>query len=720
MASNDGTYGITGIPSEVEPRTKIIPFAPGMPVRCEISSLFPSNDALVQKQWTLMILALEKFKNLSVDKKLSYFQIAGIHGYPETAWDGADPPPPDPDQNNLKPGDNANGGYCSHNSITFPTWHRPYMLLYEQCIWSNMKGIIASWDLEVSLSQEWYNAADTWRLPYWDWARKQSYNNEFALPEVFTLLEVPIYPPSGQTIHPNPLWGFENPEKGSDGKSLPMGKMPKGKEQWSINDDGTLPWSQCSGISRYGILEVSDNKVSDKEYTGLEGVNNFAVANQFFADFSKHWYNPYNDKNKPDHPEWDQEVKPPGTLADAVNRMFSSEYNSTWGTFATTKWWAESEQSLSTGYMSLEYIHNNIHNMTGGTSLTDGLGHMSDVPVAAFDPIFWLHHCNVDRLVAIWQALNWSSWWDSPEPGENNVPDPTPKDPLMPFHTKDNGDPKKDFWTSEMARDWTKAYYQYDDLQPQASAVNPDNTLNEEKYIEDLRAYIHSTYPNTAEYARDIFDMQNVPNDKFFGGHNEARQTWDDYIINVVYDRYALNGRSYSILFYLRSSDDVGTLASGQEVIGQVYAFGGLVPASGTSTEGCANCGTQRAHKTLSKAQVPLTIQLMTKALDPSYEHIGNIEREDVERYLKTHLRWKFVQIGGVERQAEDFPDTKVSVWVGTGSHLRRRDSRSYLPPRYAAYTPMHDVTHGKVGGLGRDDAVLGTHRAAHWNFRTA
>ena len=24
-----------------------------------------------------------------------------------------------------------------------------------------------------------------------------------------------------------------------------------------------------------------------------------------------------------------------------------------------------------------------------------GLGHMSDVPVAAFDPIFWLHHWRV-------------------------------------------------------------------------------------------------------------------------------------------------------------------------------------------------------------------------------------------------------------------------------------------------------------------------------------
>jgi tyrosinase len=30
---------------------------------------------------------------------------------------------------------------------------------------------------------------------------------------------------------------------------------------------------------------------------------------------------------------------------------------------------------------------------------------MTHVPVAAFDPIFWVHHCNVDRLLAIWQTL---------------------------------------------------------------------------------------------------------------------------------------------------------------------------------------------------------------------------------------------------------------------------------------------------------------------------
>lgn len=31
--------------------------------------------------------------------------------------------------------------------------------------------------------------------------------------------------------------------------------------------------------------------------------------------------------------------------------------------------------------------------------------HRSIVPVAAFDPIFWFHHANIDRLIALWQAV---------------------------------------------------------------------------------------------------------------------------------------------------------------------------------------------------------------------------------------------------------------------------------------------------------------------------
>lgn len=41
-----------------------------------------------------------------------------------------------------------------------------------------------------------------------------------------------------------------------------------------------------------------------------------------------------------------------------------------------------------TRFDSLEAIHGSIHVLTGLG------GHMSVVDFAAFDPIFWLHHCN--------------------------------------------------------------------------------------------------------------------------------------------------------------------------------------------------------------------------------------------------------------------------------------------------------------------------------------
>ena len=38
---------------------------------------------------------------------------------------------------------------------------------------------------------------------------------------------------------------------------------------------------------------------------------------------------------------------------------------------------------------SMESLHDNYHGLLGGSLFT---GHMGRVPVAAFDPVFWLHH----------------------------------------------------------------------------------------------------------------------------------------------------------------------------------------------------------------------------------------------------------------------------------------------------------------------------------------
>ena len=42
--------------------------------------------------------------------------------------------------------------------------------------------------------------------------------------------------------------------------------------------------------------------------------------------------------------------------------------------------------------------HNRVHTRIGGQT-----GFMSDPATAALDPIFWLHHCNIDRLWEVWR-----------------------------------------------------------------------------------------------------------------------------------------------------------------------------------------------------------------------------------------------------------------------------------------------------------------------------
>lgn len=71
-----------------------------------------------------------------------------------------------------------------------------------------------------------------------------------------------------------------------------------------------------------------------------------------------------------------------GTAAEMVYRLLT--YPLKYSQFATM---AIDEDPRVETDVNIEFIHNNIHYWAGG----DG-GHMSQIPVATFDPIFWLHH----------------------------------------------------------------------------------------------------------------------------------------------------------------------------------------------------------------------------------------------------------------------------------------------------------------------------------------
>jgi len=118
---------------------------------------------------------------------------------------------------------------------------------------------------------------------------------------------------------------------------------------------------------------------------------------------------------------------------------------------------------------------------------------MSPTGVTAFDPQFWLHHANVDRQLALFQALYPNTYMgsctaDTPTYTVDSGEALTADSALTPFHKNKNGD----FWTSADVRDITKMGYTYPEL------VNTNNAT--------LVAYIKAQYSGPPDVA--------VPNKK--------------------------------------------------------------------------------------------------------------------------------------------------------------------------------------------------------------
>ncbi len=72
--------------------------------------------------------------------------------------------------------------------------------------------------------------------------------------------------------------------------------------------------------------------------------------------------------------------------------------------------------------------HNTVHVLVGGLGVDRPAGWMSDPNYAALDPIFWLHHCNVDRLWAAWMSEGsnlqetGAAWLGGPFPRQFQMP----------------------------------------------------------------------------------------------------------------------------------------------------------------------------------------------------------------------------------------------------------------------------------------------------------
>ncbi|KAJ7501106.1 hypothetical protein B0H11DRAFT_2224937 [Mycena galericulata] len=178
---------------------------------------------------------------------------------------------------------------------------------------------------------------------------------------------------------------------------------------------------------RQPYWDWASNAVPPPEVISLDRVSIIAPNGQRIQvdnPLRRYTFHPIDPSFPPPYDAWQTTLRQPDTTApDATDdvAMLTSTLRSaqrqltrkTYNLLTRVRAWPAFSNAGDGGSTSnsLEAIHDGVHVDVGGN------GQMSDPSVAAFDPIFFLHHCNVDRLLSLWSALNPGVWVS---PGEAN------------------------------------------------------------------------------------------------------------------------------------------------------------------------------------------------------------------------------------------------------------------------------------------------------------
>ncbi|KAK6196963.1 hypothetical protein LQW54_010977 [Pestalotiopsis sp. IQ-011] len=665
--SSDGTTGpviLNGFPPGSNTKS---------PARMELQDMIKNQP----EQWKLFLRALERFRDTSKipeERPLSYFQIAGIHGKPYIKW-------PNEKWNTMGQSKAGFGGFCTHSSILFLPWHRAYLALFESELQEHVN------DAAKELSRDersgaYLEAAETFRIPHWDWAR-------LGFPSQAE--SSPVGPGDGGEKNPLASYQFEPSTRGAPVKDPPEVEKPK---------DG--PKVIVKNTHREEGFEERLDDLKDKS-KGNNLTERFVYLLQAYKDF--------------------------GAVS---NNIFN-------------------KQSSFNGWGSIEDIHNSIHGQIGGQ--------MGNPQVAAFDPIFWLHHTNIDRMFAMWQALHQDGKESSyvtkqtAQVGTFNLNPGDVEDvqtDLTPFNKS-----KTEFWKSGDVKSTKTFGYVYPetevsrskttlqaliDLYPMGSAANmmmsTGTRLNDAMAELQRRAAsltesasavkpLSSIKTDSAISLKDIQEQQresnksaqapmgktqqsppgpaaNAPGQSSSSGpsvdksrhlndlhHNNKYLEW---LVNIRADKSELDG-NFHVHVFLGDPDD-----SDPKKYAQNLSYVGVFATFGQDKDtACQNCQDGRAAGIHITGQIPLTIALIERYIGGL---VGGLTPEDVVPYLQKNLHWRVT-----------IPDDEPDLTPQRRGELRRLlfsvvTCEVTLPgapdelPRYAdVVVPRAEVTTNRNGG---------------------
>jgi tyrosinase len=304
-----------------------------------------------------LVRAWKGIKDLPATDKRSFFVLGGYHGEPFQYRQQVDA---------LSDEDRYTywGGYCNHGNVLFPTWHRVYVLKLEEALQSIVAGVA---------------------MPYWDETSEDAL--EGGIPAILTQQKFEL---DGVLID-NPLRSFVLPEALSD--YLPGDQQdyekPKGYETVRY------PLSGLVGTPEARAATEAHNAQYPDPDTNVELLN----------DNIKAWLRGDNPTPSDPNPTKD------GVYWQFQNCLHAPSYTVFSNTTSAGQWNLDHHGVV----VPLEQPHNDIHLAVGGFDIpnqgesgqiADANGDMGENNTAAMDPIFFFHHCNIDRMFWLWQKQN--------------------------------------------------------------------------------------------------------------------------------------------------------------------------------------------------------------------------------------------------------------------------------------------------------------------------
>lgn len=350
------------------------------------------------------------------------------------------------------------------------------------------------------------------------------------------------------------------------------------------------------------------------------------------------------------HPPADMSTSNNVAANNAMRNGYTSRRTNTFNLFSITNFNQFSNRAWNGGspgqFVSVESVHDQVHVALGGQ-----YGHMTFVEYSSFDPIFFLHHCNVDRLVAMYQGAR-PGLWVQPQTMSTNFARPnfnpnqqdTIDTPLNPF-TRASGR----YWNS---RDVSRANsiwalgYAYPEV-PASYQGRTDADLQT-----FVRARVNALYgPNGTGRKRD---------DTL--GHKE-------WLVSVLFNEKDLFGPTEVLVFLGDYSTDPKKRIFDENFVGAAAAF---------------SSSTMKMDKDIANT-IPLSESLRELGVDLN-------DKAAVVAILKDQLRW-VVMSGDKEIPYDQMPSLKIGV---SAADVTIEDGL----PKFGEFETFYQVTEDRPAGF--------------------